>query len=393
VDRLQVPQGTFELERHPPAGRRPLRAWDAADEYLLEEVAALAPDAPARTLVVNDAFGALAVALTCGTAPTRGTVEMLTDSHVSVLATHQNLARNGGEDLTPRVHAGLDALRSTGPIHVERVLLKVPKSLALLEDQLRRVRTAVAPGTPVLAAAMVRHLPAAVVQVFERVLGPTEPSLARKKARVLRAHVDPARDPGSWPWPKEYVAPSGDVVLDHPGVHAAGRLDPGTAQLLAHLDRLELGPAPAVVDLGCGDGIVGLAVARRQPEADLLLVDESHLAIASAQRTFARNLGVEHRARFVLADVLETEPGRPVVEPGSVDAVLVNPPFHVDRAIGDDTAWRMFTQAHRALRAGGEILVVGNRHLAHHAKLSRLFGASEVLSKDPRFVVCRAVRR
>jgi 23S rRNA (guanine1835-N2)-methyltransferase len=393
VDRLQVPQGAFALERHPPAGRRPLRAWDAADEYLLHELAELGPADRPGTLVVNDAFGALTVALSCGSAPSAGPVDVLTDSHVSVLATRQNLDRNGAEHVALRVHAGADALDAGGTLEVGRVLVKVPKSLALLEDQLRRVRAAVPPGTEVLGAAMARHLPRAAVEVFERVLGPTEVSLARKKARVLRARVDPTRDPGPLSWPREHRAPSGDVVVDHPGVHAAGRLDPGTAQLLEHLDVLEVGAGETVVDLGCGDGIVGLEVARRQPEAEVLLVDESHLAVASAELTIARNLGADHRARVVLADVLEVEPGQPVVEPGSVDAVLVNPPFHLDRAVGDDTAWRMFTQAHRALRPGGQILVVGNRHLAHHAKLSRLFGSSEVLSKDPRFVVCRAVRR
>jgi 16S rRNA (guanine1207-N2)-methyltransferase len=342
-------------------------------------------------LVVNDAFGALTVALSCGPDPTLPA--FLTDSHVSVLATLANLRRNGQDPGSLRVHAGPDALAAGAPLRADRVLVKVPKSLALLEDQLRRVRRAVAPGTPVVGAAMVRHLPRAAVEVFERVVGPTTTSLARKKARLLHAEVDGSLDPGGWGWPREYRAPWGDVVVDHPGVHAAGRLDAGTAQLLAHLDLPGLGADATVLDLGCGDGIVGLAVARAHPDARIVGVDESHLAVASAELTFRGNLGPQHGARFQVADVLEVEPGRPVVEPGSVDVALVNPPFHHDRAVGDDTAWRMFTGAHRALRPGGELRVVGNRHLAHHAKLSRIFGASEVLSSDPRFVVCRAVRR
>ena len=240
---------------------------------------------------------------------------------------------------------------------------------------------------------MVRHLPRAAVDVFERVLGPTSPSLARKKARLLHSTVDPSADPGPWSWPKEHRAPWGDTIVDHPGVHAAGRLDAGTAQLLAHLDLPDLEPGATVVDLGCGDGIVGLAVARAHPDVTIVGVDESHLAVASAGATFRRNLGAAHGVRVQVADVLEVEPGRRLLEPGSVDLVVVNPPFHQDRAVGDQTAWRMFTEAHEVLRPGGELRAVGNRHLAHHAKLSRIFGASEVLSSDPRFVVCRAVRR
>lgn len=388
VERLQVPQGAFALERRPPAGRRPLRAWDAADELLLHEVAA-AP--PARTLVVNDAFGALTVAL--AGASDGVTPELLTDSHVSVLAIGENLDRNGVDPVALRVHAGPDALAGDPWLDVDRVLVKVPKSLALLEDQLRRVRSAVAPGTPVTGAAMVRHLPRAAVEVFERVLGPTTSSLARKKARLLHSTIDASVEPGPWGWPKEHRAPWGDTIVDHPGVHAAGRLDPGTAQILAHLDLPDLETGATVVDLGCGDGIVGLAVARAHPDVTIVGVDESHLAVASAELTFRRNLGAQHGARFHVADVLEVGPGRPVLAPSSVDLVVVNPPFHQDRAVGDETAWRMFTQAREVLRPGGELRVVGNRHLAHHAKLSRLFGASDVLSSDPRFVVCRARRR
>ena len=389
VDRLELPWGEFELERRPPAGRRPLRAWDAADEYLLHDLAsARAAD---RTLVVNDAFGALTVALSGrpGSTPP----ELLTDSHVSVLATRANLERNGGDPDVLTVHAGPDALPAEVALQVERVLVKVPKSVALLEDQLRRIRRVVPAGTPVIGAAMVRHLPRSAVEVFDRVVGPATTSLARKKARLVHAEVDATLDPGAWGWPKEYRSPWGDVVVDQPGVHAAGRLDAGTAQLLAHLDLPGLDADATVLDLGCGDGIVGLAVARAHPDARIVGVDESHLAVASAELTFRRNLGQQHGAEFEVADVLEVEPGRPVVEEASVDVVLVNPPFHHDRAVGDETAWRMFTQAHRALRPGGELRVVGNRHLAHHAKLSRIFGSSDVLSSDPRFVVCRAVRR
>jgi 16S rRNA (guanine1207-N2)-methyltransferase len=36
---------------------------------------------------------------------------------------------------------------------------------------------------------------------------------------------------------------------------------------------------------------------------------------------------------------------------------------------------------------------VGNRHLAYHAKLHRIFGNDEFVASSPKFVVLRAVRR
>jgi 16S rRNA (guanine1207-N2)-methyltransferase len=53
----------------------------------------------------------------------------------------------------------------------------------------------------------------------------------------------------------------------------------------------------------------------------------------------------------------------------------------------------MFADSRRSLRRGGELWVVGNRHLGYHAKLKRLFGNCEVVASNTKFVVLRAVRR
>ena len=63
---LRVGQGEFELNRLPKRPVELLRAWDAADEYLLNTLAEdLKPPADARIVIFNDSFGALAVALSC----------------------------------------------------------------------------------------------------------------------------------------------------------------------------------------------------------------------------------------------------------------------------------------------------------------------------------------
>ena len=52
----------------------------------------------------------------------------------------------------------------------------------------------------------------------------------------------------------------------------------------------------------------------------------------------------------------------------------------------------MFTGSKAALRPGGELWVVSNRHLGYHVKLRRLFGNCEVVTSDPKFVILRAVK-
>ena len=73
--------------------------------------------------------------------------------------------------------------------------------------------------------------------------------------------------------------------------------------------------------------------------------------------------------------------------------MLSNPPFHSHQATTDTTAWRMFTGARRVLRPGGEMWVVGNRHLGYHVKLRKVFGNSQLVASDPKFVVLKAIRK
>jgi 16S rRNA (guanine1207-N2)-methyltransferase len=266
----------------------------------------------------------------------------------------------------------------------------VPKSLALLEDQLHRLAPAVHRDTVVVATGMVTEIHTSTLKLFEAVLGPTRTSLAVRKARLVHTTPDPGlvRTPSPWPLryalPEDIGAASGRTVTNHAGVFCAERLDIGTRFLLRHLPQRS-GPE-TVVDLGCGNGVVGTAAALANPAADLLFLDESYQAVASAEATFRANLGPEAPARFEVGD------GMADVAPGSVDLVLNNPPFHTHQALTDATAWRMFTGARRALRPGGELWVVGNRHLGYHVKLKRLFGNCRTVTSDPKFVLLQAVR-
>ncbi|MEV7023011.1 methyltransferase [Kitasatospora sp. NPDC093558] len=386
-----TPFGTFDLTRYPEDPRERLRAWDAADEYLLRHLAGDTDIADGtateltgrRVVVLGDRWGALATALAA-----YGPVQ-IGDSHLGREATRANLARAG----TPVDQARLLTTRDTPPERIDVLLVRVPKSLALLEDQLHRLAPAVHPGTVVIGTGMVTEIHTSTLELFEKVLGPTRTSLAVRKARLILCTPDPALDPGPSPWPHRYALPadvgpvSGRTVVNHAGTFCAERLDIGTRFFLGHLPT----PAPGdrVVDLGCGNGVVGTAAALAGPGAELLFVDESHQAVASAEETFRTNLGPAAPAEFLTADALA--PG--VIAPGSVDLVLNNPPFHSHQATTDATAWRMFTGARRALRPGGELWVVGNRHLGYHVKLRRLFGNCQLVAGNPKFVVLRAVKR
>jgi len=145
------------------------------------------------------------------------------------------------------------------------------------------------------------------------------------------------------------------------------------------------------VDLGCGNGILGVRAAIRNPKSEITFVDESYRAVASAEATFRANLGPERKAQFVVGNGLfDLADNRPATV--GFDLVLTNPPFHADHAISDATAWQMFVESRDALRSGGELWIVGNRHLDYPAKLKRLFHNCEIIASDKKFVVLRSVK-
>ena len=63
-----------------------------------------------------------------------------------------------------------------------------------------------------------------------------------------------------------------------------------------------------------------------------------------------------------------------------------------DDAISDATAWQMFVESRDALRSGGELWIVGNRHLDYPAKLKRLFRNCDIIASDKKFMVLRSTK-
>ncbi|MEU6403411.1 methyltransferase [Streptomyces sp. NPDC046985] len=377
---MTTPWGEHALARFPEDPRDRLRAWDASDAYLLRHLAEEATDLSGTVVVVGDRWGALTTALA-----ERAPVQ-ITDSFLGQEATRRNLARDGAD-------AGAVRLLTTQdppPERIDVLLVRVPKSLALLEDQLLRLAPSVHPGTVVVGTGMVKEIHTSTLTLFERVLGPTRTSLAWRKARLIHCVPDPALERPANPWPYRYTLPedvgvlSGRPVVNHAGVFCADRLDVGTRFFLRHLP--DGAGARRVVDLGCGNGVVGTAMALTRPGAEVLFTDESFQAAASAEATYRAN-GAPGKAEFRVGDALAGEPA------GSVDLVLNNPPFHSHHATTDAAAGRMFAGARRALRPGGELWVVGNRHLGYHVTLRRMFGECRLVASDPKFVVLRAVRR
>lgn len=155
---------------------------------------------------------------------------------------------------------------------------------------------------------------------------------------------------------------SADLGLwTQPGVFSWDRIDPGTALLLARLPP----QAGVGADFGCGLGFLAHGVLASAAVTGLTLIDIDRRAVECA----TRNVN-DPRAQVVWADIRQGEPAL-----SDLDFVVMNPPFHdggaEDRALGA----AFIAQAAKALRHGGKLLMVANRHLPYERPLADSFGA------------------
>ncbi len=128
------------------------------------------------------------------------------------------------------------------------------------------------------------------------------------------------------------------------GVFAQGRLDVGTAVLFR---ETEPPPAGTVLDLGCGYGIIGLAVAVAVPDARVWAVDVNERAVLLANENAAA-LGVADRYTAVTPDGVPTGV--------RFDEIWSNPPIRVGKQALHDL---LLTWLPRLAPDGRAVLVVG----------------------------------
>ena len=378
METLSSPQGAFALQRYPIRQKETLRAWDAADEYLLQTIAELQPAVSGPVLIMNDSFGALS----CALAPFSPL--SISDSFIAHQGTLANLALNQIAPEQVTLQDSLQPVAETGTTF-DLVVIKITKSLAQLEDQLHRIRPFINAKTRIIAGGMAKGIHTSTLTLFETLIGPTHTSLARKKARLIFTEPNTDLQPPANSYPKSYqLEGTSYQITNHANVFSREKLDIGTRFFIQNLPN-DNGYSH-IVDLGCGNGIVGLIAAEKNPDATLHFVDESFMAVASAKENFQRQWP-DRDADFRVTDCLQG------LSPNSCDLILNNPPFHQQNTVGDFIAWQMFKESLNVLKPGGELWVIGNRHLGYHIKLKRLFGNCQTVCSNKKFVILKAIKR
>jgi 16S rRNA (guanine1207-N2)-methyltransferase/23S rRNA (guanine1835-N2)-methyltransferase len=401
---LFVNDKQLKLSRFPLAQvNRSLQAWDSSDEYLLNHIKSeQLISGSSRVLIFNDAFGALTTSfctpldvnlpdkLPSDLLSDKTDVFCINDSYVSSQGIAHNISQNQLSDSNITQLNSLDSL----PLNVDVILFKIPKSKSLLVAQLIQIKNSISQDninkdTVFIAADRAKEIHSSTLKLFEKYLGTSTTSLAVKKSRLVFCQFDQKqihKSPFPTVWPLSNNTLNRDFIIsNHANVYAREKLDIGARYFIENLPYVK--PNSQVIDLGCGNGVIGLTILANQQTACIQFVDESHMAITSAKINIETNLAeFANQCQFHLNDCLTN------IESNSVDLILCNPPFHQQTATTDHIARQMFKDSHRVLKKGGELRIIGNRQLAYHIKLKRIFGNEKLIASNEKFVTQSAIK-
>jgi 16S rRNA (guanine1207-N2)-methyltransferase len=319
---------------------------------------------PAPVLVAGDATGRIAAALGGGTgaAEPGATVWLRRSSRPDVAA-------------APWPAAGPFA----------SAIVRLPKARLELEMMLHAVASAVVPGGPIVLygandegirsaarplAALLDAVTTVVTRGHARVLGARRPAhIARLRPSLAEWRTVVEIDTGLGPRP----------FAAYPGLFAHARLDAGTRLLLAHLPPLPR--RGAILDFGCGMGVIAAAVRARRPELEIALVDTDAVALSAARENVP---GGEVRAFPSVNDMRRHWPR------AKLDLILSNPPLHDGKAEDHAALTSLMRDAPKLLVSGGLLQIVVQRRVNAAARLRSAFGAVTTVARQGAFEVLSA---
>jgi 23S rRNA (guanine1835-N2)-methyltransferase len=409
------------------------RLWDGVDRLLLEVLFGELSNrshpgdstayGPEDVLLLNDTSGALLRTLTNVSAP----LVVPPGSAPSVPARSSGFLRIGSvesfsddirvaelckpfSEQDPRIRF----VPSTGlPQNPTIVLLRVSPVETIVRAQIMLLMGLRACGAKflVVAAGFDRLLPPKTKSLLA-LLGPTQtlPGSHKSHAFVCNVNQDLAASSDSVRSDLQHAVGQSDVaqlvVVDDvmpvemggktlsfatgPYAFSAGRLDLGSRLLIEALRNAKTfgqtaaGLPGRVADLACGNGVVGVMAHVSHPIGSLYFSDVSISAVALAKRN-AETHNVQH-GEFAADSGFDHYLGP------RFDAIVLNPPFHHHGGVDEELGAQLFTSAYGQLRVGGELWVVGNRHLGYQKTLQSLFGQCRLVTAHPKFVVLVAQR-
>ncbi len=177
------------------------------------------------------------------------------------------------------------------------------------------------------------------------------------------------------------VALRGRAIIFHStwGLFSPRRIDDGTRMLI---EKAEVGPHDVSLDLGCGFGAIGLAIARDTPDGTVHMVDKDFIAVEYARKNAEVN-GIDN-VEVYLSNAFSHVPDV------RFDNILANLPANV----GKEMLSIILLDAEARLVPGGKLYVVTIAGLRKFIRrnLEDVFGNYAKIKQGKTYTVALAVK-
>jgi len=169
-----------------------------------------------------------------------------------------------------------------------------------------------------------------------------------------------------------------------PGLYGWNKIDRGSAFFIETLRAQGVTLRGTGADFGCGYGYLSRAILNDFETIDrLYAIDADRRAVD----VIGRNVD-DARLRAAWADL--TKPCDAIARP--LDFIVMNPPFHDDKATAIDAGQAFITQAAACLKGKGRLYMVANTHLPYERLLAAAFTSVTALDTAHGFKVICAVK-
>lgn len=360
---MTIQKKEYNINRYDLSKDNSLRSWSTADEYLLQTFYAIEKK-PNHLGIYNDRFGFLG----CNLHTFNPTIIL---THISQ---EKAISSNLNENNIP-------LLKFSNPLSpledkMDFALVKIPKSLGLFRLFLEQITQNSTNDVTVVCAFMTRHFSSNLLQIAQEYFEVVEQSKALRKARLLILSKKKKIVK------KEIITSlsyKNQEYQQYLGVFSGEHIDYATQFLL---DNLEIKKSDQyILDLGSGNGIIANEIFKQLPTAEIHLLDDSYLAVSSAELNI-QGQNIHHHFNNELS----------IFDNNIFDLIVTNPPFHFEYEINIQISIELFKECFRCLKEGGNLQVVGNKHLNYKVHLEPIFTSVKVIAEDKKFIIYNCLK-